>query len=103
MSNYFPWRNNVRFLYLSLSRFVQIEEGARELLGIERPQIIDAFTDADPFHGHGKLRFQSDDDAALRRAIKLRQNDARDRRRFLKEIRLADRILPQRSHAEPRG
>ena len=72
------------------------KERLGEVLGVEGAQVLDALADADPLDRHGELALDADDDAALGRAVELRQHDACDRRSLGEELGLADGVLPRR-------
>ena len=54
------------------------DEGAREVLRIERTQVVEAFADADQLHGQTQLVRDRDRDPALGGPVELRQGDAGD-------------------------
>ena len=60
------------------------------------PQVVEPFADADELHRQPELVRDRDGDAALRRAVELRQRDAGDADRLGEEPRLLHPVLPGR-------
>ena len=52
------------------------EQGSREVVGVEGPQVLEALADPDQLHGQLKLFGNRKRDAALGGAVELRQHDA---------------------------
>ena len=69
------------------------EKSGRKFLRVEGAQILDGFTDADPFHWHGELALDADDYAAFGGAVELGEDHARDWCGLGEELGLADGIL----------
>ena len=69
------------------------EERLDELVGVELAEIGGTLADADVAHGQLQLVGDGEDDAALRRAIELRQHDARELDGFLELLCLLERVL----------
>src|SRR3982750_1496524 len=63
---------------------------------IERLQVRDLLTDPDIADGDLQLVADPDDDAALRRAVELREDESGDAERLVELSRLRDRVLPRR-------
>ena len=69
----------------------------------KRAQIFHFFAHANPFHRHGKLRLDADDDTALCRPIQLREHHAGNRGRLREKLCLADSILARRGIQHQQG
>src|SRR3954462_7364961 len=79
------------------------DEGACEILGIERTKIVQRLPYADQLHGQAELVRDRDGDAALRAAVELRQRYAGDPDRLAEEPRLLQAVLSRRRvHYEQR-
>ena len=61
-----------------MTRGLLLEEGVDERLGLEGGQVVGPLPQADELDGHPELTLHGDHDAALGRAIQLREHDARD-------------------------
>src|SRR5436309_350499 len=72
------------------------DEGPREVLWIERPQILELLPHADELDRQGELVCDRDRNAALGTAVELRERDTRDADRFAEETRLLEAVLPRR-------
>ena len=65
-------------------------------LRVERLEIVDALAEANKLHGHAQLLRDSDADAALGRAVELREHDAGEIRRVEKLLGLNETVLTGR-------
>src|SRR5436190_19194505 len=72
------------------------DEGARELVSVEGPEIVELLTYPDQLHGQTELVGDRNRDTAFRRAVELRQDDTGDAGRFREELRLLHAVLPGR-------
>ncbi len=63
---------------------------------VERPQVVEPFADADELHRQAELVRDRDGDAALRRAVELRQRDAGHADGVVEEPRLLQPVLAGR-------
>src|SRR3954467_4934455 len=52
-----------------------LEQRAREVVRVERPQVLERLADPDQLHRNPKLRSYRKRDAALRRPVELREHD----------------------------
>ena len=73
------------------------DERAREVVRVERAQVVELLAHADQLHRQAELVGDRDRDAALRRAVELRQRDAGDAGRLAEEPRLLDAVLARSS------
>src|SRR3569623_253952 len=69
------------------------EQGLDEIAGIEGPQVIDAFADADETDRQLHLLGNCEDDAALGGAVELGEDEAGETYRLVELARLIERIL----------
>src|SRR4051812_29878537 len=69
------------------------DERAGELAWVERPQVVEPLPHADELDREPELVGDRDRDAALCRAVELRQRDARHARRVAEETRLLQAVL----------
>src|SRR6266540_4030998 len=69
------------------------DEGAREVLRVERPEVVEALSYPDQLHRQAELVRDRDGDAAFGAAVELRQCDACDADRFPEEARLLQTVL----------
>src|SRR5690349_18810283 len=69
------------------------EEGVDKLVGVERRKVFVAFAEADVLHRETHLLADRDDDAPLRSAVELRQDDACAAGCLSELARLADAVL----------
>ena len=72
------------------------EKGCDEGFGIEILKVFNPFSDTDQANGEFKLFGDCDDDAAARRAVQFRQDQARHPHGFMELASLSQRILPDR-------
>src|SRR3954471_4269811 len=72
------------------------EKRLDELVRIERLQVRDLLTDPDIADGDLQLVADPDDDAALRRAVELGEDESGDAQRLVELSRLRDRVLARR-------
>lgn len=72
------------------------EEGRDKSFGIEILEIFDSFPNTDQANRNVELFGNRDDNASARRAIKLRQDYARDPHGFVELAGLNQRVLPNR-------
>src|SRR6188472_556323 len=70
------------------------DERARVVVRVERMEVVDSLPHADELHRDAQLVGDRDGDAALRRAVELRQRDARNLRGLGEEPRLLEPVLP---------
>src|SRR5206468_4406828 len=82
-------RSRVPALRAALAR----DERAREVLCVERAQILERLADADQLHWQAELVRDRDRDAALGAPVELREGDARHADGVLEEARLLDGVL----------
>ena len=73
-----------------------VDKRAREVLRVERAQVVDLLPHADQLHGQAELIGDRDRDTALRGAVELRQRDAGDAGGLAEERRLLQAVLPRR-------
>src|SRR3569833_1855803 len=78
-----------RTLRLRLAR----EQGLDEIAGIERPQVVDAFADADETDRQLHLLGNCENNAALGGAVELGEDEAGETYRLVELARLIERIL----------
>src|SRR3954447_8067087 len=71
-----------------------LEEGAREVVWIEWPQVVQLLADADQLHRQAELVRDRHGDAALRGAVELRQRHTADLDGLAEEARLLEAVLP---------
>src|SRR5215210_4764528 len=74
----------------------RLDERGGEVVGIERAQVLERLADADQLHRDAELGGDRQRDAALRRAVELREHDAVDRHGLREHLRLAQAVLPCR-------
>src|ERR1041384_901248 len=67
-----------------------------KIAGIERPEVVEPFADADQLDRQAELVGDRDRDSAFRGAVQLRQRDARDLNRLAEEPRLLKAVLAGR-------
>src|SRR5207237_10453612 len=72
------------------------DERAREILRIERPQVVELLADADQLHRQAELVGDRNRDTAFRGAVELRQRDTGDADRLAEEAGLLEPVLPCR-------
>ena len=82
---------------------ISSEEGIHEFLGIERQQISSLFSHAYIANGNAQFARNRDDDAALRGAVELGENDSGDAGGFRELPRLLQTILPGGGVHAPAG
>src|SRR6185312_9497729 len=70
-----------------------LDDGPREVVRIERPQVLELLPDADQLHRHAQLLRDRERDAALRGAVELGEDDAGDVHRLAEQERLAQTVL----------
>src|SRR3954447_4344086 len=70
-----------------------LEEGAREVVWIEGPQVVQLLADADELDRQPELVRDRDGNAALRGAVELRQRHTRDFDGLAEEARLLETVL----------
>src|SRR5690606_26968644 len=75
---------------------VLAEEGLHEIDGDELAEILRALAEADVLDGDRELVADGEDDAALRRAVELREDDAGQLEGVLEHGRLRERVLARR-------
>src|SRR6185503_13071839 len=75
-------------------RFSSRDERPREVVRIERPEVVQALPDPDQFHGQPELVRDRDRDPALGRAVELGQGDSAHLDRLAEEPRLLKAVLP---------
>src|ERR1700691_4060953 len=76
---------------------LRLHECAREVLRIERAQILQRLADPDQLDGQGELARDRQGDPAAGRAVELGQHDAADLYRLGEHPRLAQAVLPASS------
>src|SRR5262245_33575828 len=72
------------------------DERLREVVRVERAQVLERLAHADQLHGQAELVRDRDRDAALRAAVELRQRHSRDADGVVEQARLLHRVLPGR-------
>jgi hypothetical protein len=73
-----------------------VDRRDRELLRVERAQVLQLLADADQLDRDLELMGDRERDAAARRAVELRQHDPRDLDRLREDPRLAQAVLARR-------
>src|SRR5512140_1746067 len=69
------------------------DERPGEVVRVEGAQVVELLPHADQLHGQAELVRDRDRDAALRRAVELRQGDAADAGSLAEEPRLLEAVL----------
>src|SRR5919202_1185941 len=72
------------------------QQRAREVAGVEGPQVVELLSDADELHRDPELARDRERDAALRGAVELREDDPVHRDDLREELRLAQPVLAGR-------
>src|SRR5699024_9395306 len=72
------------------------EQPVDERLRLERREIVRSLPQPHELDGHTELTLDRDDDAALRGAVELREDDARDSRDLTEDTRLHEPVLARR-------
>src|SRR5947209_2077467 len=75
----------------------RLEERPRELRRIERRERVLSLAETDVFHRHDDLVDDPHEHAAFRGGVELGDDDARQLRRFVEELRLRERVLARRA------
>src|SRR4051794_39423542 len=70
-----------------------LEQRAREVVGVEGAQVLELLADPDQLHRHAQLLRYRERDPALRGPVELRQDDAVDVHRLAEQQRLAQSVL----------
>src|SRR6185437_9168540 len=65
----------------------------REVVGVERPQVVELLADPDELHGDAEFAGDRQRDAALRGPVQLREHDPVDRHDIGEELGLAQAVL----------
>jgi hypothetical protein len=79
------------------------DESAGEVRGVERAKIFELLPHADQLHRQAELVRDRHRDAALRRAVELRQRDAGDAGGLAEEARLLEPVLAGRGVDDEQG
>src|SRR6202011_1757867 len=74
-----------------------LEQRLGELRGIERRERILPFAQSDVLHRHDELIDDPHEHTAFRRRVELGDDDARELRRLVEQLRLRERVLPRRT------
>src|SRR3954465_14061209 len=75
---------------------LRAEQRAGEVVGVERPQILELLADADQLDGDAQLIGDGQRDAALGGAVELGEDDAGDPDSLAEQLRLPDAVLTRR-------
>src|SRR5688572_7201629 len=72
---------------------MSLEQGLDKCLGVEWAQVVLALAGTDETHGQSQLVADRENNAALRRAVQLRERDCRDVDRLGERLRLDKGVL----------
>src|SRR5438445_6710738 len=85
-------RENFFGCRLTLAAGSFLKQRRRELLRVERLQIVRLFADADEFDGQAEFLLKRDDHAAFARAVEFGDDEPRELHRFVKFTRLVQGV-----------